>query len=128
VWADQVTRFRRLEAALALASRVAATVEQASLVEWLGARLQEDAGENTTLVYHSIVEEYLPAPQLAAFYALMEEAGARATPRAPLAWVRLEPQPRERRHVLTFQCWPGGPRRPLALCGAHGTNVRAFVR
>ncbi|HET8645876.1 MAG TPA: DUF2332 domain-containing protein, partial [Vicinamibacteria bacterium] len=127
VWADQEARFRRLDGALALAARVAATVDAAPLEEWLPQRLAAAAAGTASVVYHSIVEEYLPAPRLAGFHALMEEAGARATPEAPLAWVRLEPQPGQRRHLLTLQFWPGAARRTLAHCGAHGTNVRTFV-
>jgi hypothetical protein len=127
VWADQVARFQRLRGALELAARVPATVDQASIMQWLPARLAEPAEGTATIVYHSIVEEYVPAGELAAFYQTMEEAGARASARAPLGWVRLEPQPGQKRHQLTLRLWPGGVEQPLALSGAHGTNVRRFV-
>jgi hypothetical protein len=127
VWADQVLRFRRLRGALELAARVPAQVDRASVMEWLPERLAETAEGTATVVYHSIVEEYVPAPELSAFHAAMEDAGARATARAPLAWVRLEPQPGHKRHLLTLRFWPGGEEQRLALSGAHGTNVRRFV-
>lgn len=127
VWADQMARFRRLEGALAVARRVPAPVDAAPLHEWVPARLAEDARGTATVVYHSIVEEYVPPAELAAFHAAVESAGGRATPDAPLAWVRLEPQPGQRRHVLTLQSWPGSGRTVLAVCGAHGSNVRTFV-
>jgi hypothetical protein len=128
VWADQVARFRRLRGALELAARVPATVDAAPLDEWVPARLAEDADGAATVVYHSIVEEYVPAPQLQRFHGAMRDAGARATDRAPLGWVRLEPLPGVRRHGLTVTVWPGGEDRVVAECGAHGTNVRrAFV-
>jgi hypothetical protein len=127
VWADQVARFHRLRGALELAARVPAAVDQASIMQWLPDRLAEPAEGTATVVYHSIVEEYVPAGELAAFRQTMEEAGARASARAPLAWVRLEPQPGHKRHQLTLRLWPGGVEQPLALSGAHGTNVRRFV-
>jgi hypothetical protein len=127
VWADQGERFQRLQGALQLAARVPARVEEARLGQWLPARLAETQPGTMAIVYHSVVEEYLPADELAGFHAAMEESGARATPDAPLAWVRLEPFPGERRHELTLQIWPGGPRRRLALCGAHGAGTRRFV-
>lgn len=127
VWADQVARFQRLRGALELAARVPAKVDAASIMEWLPQRLAERSGDVATVVYHSIVEEYVPAGELAAFYTAMEEAGARASAAAPLAWVRLEPEPGHRRHLLTLRMWPGGEQRGLARCGAHGTNVRRFV-
>jgi hypothetical protein len=127
VWADQVARFRRLRGALELAARVPAAVDAASIMQWLPPRLAEREDGAATVVYHSIVEEYVPAEELAAFHAAMEEAGAAATPRAPLAWVRLEPQPGHKRHLLTLRYWPGGEERVMAVSGAHGTNVRAFM-
>jgi hypothetical protein len=127
VWADQAHRIARLRGAVELAARVPARLERASLIDWLPARLGEPADGQATVVYHSVVEEYVPAEQRAAFHRLMEEHGARATTRAPLAWVRLEPHPGERRHRLTLRQWPGGAEQPLATCGAHGTAVRRFV-
>jgi hypothetical protein len=91
-------------------------------------RLAEEAPGVATVVYHSIVEEYVPAPQLQRFHSALREAGARASDRAPLGWVRLEPLPGIRQHGLTVTTWPGGEDRVVAHCGAHGTNVRrAFV-
>jgi hypothetical protein len=127
VWADQPHRLGRIRGAAELAGRVPARVDEASLVEWLPARLDERAQGAATVVYHSVVEEYLPPAERDAFHRLMEERGAAATARAPLGWVRLEPFPGERRHRLTLRLWPGGLERPLATCGAHGTGVRRFV-
>jgi hypothetical protein len=127
VWADQAARFRRLRGALELAARVPAAVDAASLVDWVPARLAEESDGLATVVYHSIVEEYVPAPELQAFHAALREAGARASVRAPLGWVRLEPLPGVRRHGLSVTLWPGGEDRVVAQCGAHGTNARAFM-
>jgi hypothetical protein len=64
--------------------------------------------------------------------ALLEDAGARATPQAPLAWLRLEPPNRTLagRDVkpglaeLRLTRWPGGSERLLAHAGYHGRPVR----
>lgn len=127
VWADQAERLQRLQGALQLAARVPAVVEAARLVDWLPPRLAEVHRGTMAVVYHSVVEEYLPPEERTAFQEAMEEAGARATPDAPLAWVRLEPFPGQRQHELTLQIWPGEPRRRLATCGSHGTGTRRFV-
>jgi hypothetical protein len=124
VWADQVARFARLRGALALAAEVPATVEAAALHEWIPAQLATPRTGLTTLVYHSVVEEYLPDAARDAFHAALDEAGARATPDAPLAWVRLEPVSSIREHAVTLRLWPGGDERRLALSGAHGAGVR----
>jgi hypothetical protein len=127
IWADQPHRLHRLRGAAALAARVPAHLDTASLVEWLPARLAEPAEGAATVVYHSVVEEYVPPVQWAAFQRLLEDHGRGTSARAPLAWLRLEPHPGERRHRLTLRLWPGGQERPLATCGAHGTGVRRFV-
>lgn len=124
VWADQTARFSRLRGALELAARVPATVEAASLHEWLPAQLAAPRPGVATVVYHSVVDEYLPAAARRAFHEALDEAGARATPDAPLSWVRLEPASSIREHAVTLRLWPGGGERRLALSGAHGSNVR----
>jgi hypothetical protein len=124
VWADQTARFGRLRGALELAARVPATVEAASLHEWLPKRLARPHARVVTVVYHSVVDEYLPEPARQAFYATMADAGARATADAPLAWVRLEPVSSIREHAVTLSLWPGGGERRLAFSGAHGSGVR----
>ena len=61
--------------------------------------------------------------------AAIEEAGARATPQAPLAWVRLEPEELldgvkgSPRMVADLIIWPGAERRILGYTDGH---VRAF--
>jgi hypothetical protein len=123
VWADQAGRFERLRGALELAARVPASVEAASLEAWLPARLARPRKGVVTVVYHSVVAEYLPAEARERFHATLAEAGSRATAEAPLAWVRLEPISAVRSHGVTATVWPGGSERLLATSGAHGTNV-----
>jgi hypothetical protein len=124
VWADQTTRFARLRGALELAARIPVTVAAASLHEWLPDQLARPRAGATTVVYHSVVDEYLPDDARRAFHASMAEAGARATREAPLAWVRLEPASSIREHAVTLRLWPEGEERRLALSGAHGSGVR----
>jgi hypothetical protein len=124
VWADQEARFARLSGALALAARVPATVDAASVDAWIPGRLGETRSGTVAVVYHSVVDEYLPDDVRQTFHRAMAEAGARATPEAPLAWVRVEPADAVRQHAVTLTLWPGGDTRQLALSGAHGTNVR----
>ena len=60
VWADQPARFGRLRGALRIASEVPATVDRADVTEWLPGKLAVPRPGRTTVVYHSIFEEYLP--------------------------------------------------------------------
>ena len=121
VWPDQAHRLRLLKAALAVAAEVPAPVEAADAVAWTARRFRPDPGV-ATVVYHSIVMQYLPDDQRANFKALVREQGARATGAAPLAWLRFEPVGGEA--ALRLTVWPGGGDATLAWSGFHGQNVR----
>jgi hypothetical protein len=123
VWADQGDRHARLRGALELARQVPAGVDQASLDRWTRVQLAEPRDGVATVVLHSVVLEYLDDPARTAFVSTLREAGARATPDRPLAWVRLEPLSRLRHHGVQVDLWPQGTSRTLARCGAHGTDV-----
>ncbi len=123
VWADQTARLARLAGALELARRVPALVDGGSLADWVPAQLARPRPGLATVVYHSVVIEYLSAAVRRAFESALAEAGSRATREAPLAWLRLEPVSRVRGHGVTLTAWPGGRERVLALSGAHGAGV-----
>ena len=128
VWADQQPRFARLRGALEIARRVPAPVVEADLSAWLPAQLEEARPGQATVVYHSIVDEYLPSATRQAFHECLDAAGARATGDAPLYWLRLEPFPDQRTYGVTLKSWPGGTERLLAHSGPHGNDVRPAPR
>jgi hypothetical protein len=69
-----------------------------------------------TVVFHSIVMQYLPAAERDRF-----ERALRAAP-GPVAWLRMEPATDELTEVrLTL--WPEGEERLLARAGYHGDPV-----
>ncbi len=121
VWPDQAARFERLRAALAIAAEVPAPVAAADAGAWLTARLAERADGVTTVVFHSIVWQYLPAASKTAARDALTAAGARASDAAPLAWLRLEPAGPVAGLRLTT--WPGGEDRLLATSSYHGPPV-----
>src|SRR5262249_25421246 len=59
VWPDQVERFHQLAAAIEVAGRVPAKVEQANAAEWVEGALAGGVSGVATVVYHSIVWQYL---------------------------------------------------------------------
>jgi hypothetical protein len=80
----------------------------------------------TTVVWHSIVRQYLSPQERQRVRDLLHSAGTRATDRSPLAHLYLEPaaghgSPPRFEVVLTT--WPGGRRRVLGECEAHGPPV-----
>lgn len=124
VWADQETRFGRLRGAIELAARVPATVDTADIADWLPGQLREHRPGTATVVYHSIVDEYLPEATRQRFHETLREAGGRAAAEAPLFWIRLEPFPGNLEYGVTLTRWPGGEERLVARSGAHGSDVR----
>ena len=116
VWPDQLDRHERLRAALVLARSIEATVERAGAAQWTEERLAEAAPGAATVVFHSIVMQYLPVAERERFERALERAPG------PLAWLRMEPASHEHTEVrLTL--WPGGEDRVLARAGYHGDPV-----
>jgi hypothetical protein len=121
LWADQVARLRLLRAALAVAAEVPVRVDEADAVEWLGERLRPTGGV-ATVVFHSIVMQYLSDDDRAAVVDIVRSEGAAARADAPLAWLRMEPAGEHAEVRLTL--WPGGDESLLAISGYHGGGVR----
>ena len=124
LWADQVERLERLRAAFRVAASEPASVERASVDEWLPRVLGKPRPGVTTVVYHAIVYEYLSEAVRRTFHETLARAGAAATREAPLAWLRFEATPATRGYAATLTTWPGGEERVVATAGAHGTDVR----
>jgi hypothetical protein len=122
VWADQRGRLRLLRDALVVASRLPVGVEAAPAADWLAARLADKRGGRATVVYHSIVMQYLDVAENERLGEVFAEAGSRASRTAPLARLALEPGGEEAELRLTT--WPGGEERLLATSGYHGRPVR----
>jgi len=125
VWADQPPRLARTRGAIEIAGRVPAVVEAADAAEWLPGQLAEACPGRASVVYHSIVEEYMPPGTRRSVREALRVAGARAKREAPLFWLRLEPLPGSLDHVVTLTRWPGGDERQIAVSSAHGSDVRA---
>ncbi|HYQ78540.1 MAG TPA: DUF2332 family protein [Solirubrobacterales bacterium] len=122
VWADQAVRLDRLRAALSVAGGLPVAVARSGAAEWIAERLSGHREGVATVVFHSIVMQYLPAAERQRFEDLMLAAGERATVSAPLAWLRMEPAGEYAEVRLTF--WPGGEERLLAGAGYHGDPVK----
>jgi hypothetical protein len=123
VWPDQSERLARLRAACGAAAQVQASVVRARAAEWVRDQLDAPARDVATVVFHSIVMQYLDRGERGDFEAALREAGAYSTTAQPLAWLRMEPaDPNDTEVRLTL--WPGGEERVLAYAGYHGDPVR----
>ena len=125
VWPDQRERLRTLDGALELATRLPARVERARAAEWLECQLREQRQGVATVVFHSIVMQYLGEDERNRVQSLLKEAGDRADAHAPLAHLAMEPGGEEAHVRLTV--WPGGEERLVATAGYHGPPVRWLV-
>jgi hypothetical protein len=125
VWPDQPARLDRLRGAISVARRVPATLHRRNATEAVaGLDLADGA---LTVLWHSIMWQYLSLPEQSTISADINAIGARATPESPFAHLTLEPHRRtpgaDVEFVVRAHCWPGGDDRLLAACSPHGPPV-----
>jgi hypothetical protein len=124
VWPGQADRFERLESALAIAREMPVDIDAQPVTTWLPEQLATPTPGLTTIVFHSVMWQYLSDADRATVERVLQEAGARATRDAPLAWVRLEPPPRITHNELRLTMWPGGDEVLLATAGFHASRIK----
>jgi hypothetical protein len=120
VWPDQFDRLARLEAAIALAREAKIVVDEEDAVTWTRGRVGISSGAATVL-FHSVMWDYLPRESQAALMDCIAGLGALARPNAPFAWLRMESDGVI--YNLRLTVWPGGESRPLAVVHPHGAWV-----
>lgn len=120
VWADQAERLARLDRALVLPP---APVDRGDAAAWLLHRLAAATPGAFHLIYHTVAWQYFPPATQAACTRAIEEAGARATAEAPLAWLAMEGDGQSPSAVLTLRLWPGDRRLDLGRADFHGRWV-----
>ena len=126
VWADQLERVGRLRGALQIAAEEPLAVEKLPASEFLRRELAAPTPGTTTVVWHSVVRQYLVPGERAEIDALIAAAGERASPEAPLVRLSLEPEKKVQstfRFLVELTAWPGGESRLLAECLGHGPPV-----
>lgn len=122
VWPDMQGRLDRLRGALEVARKVPADVRREDALSFL--RNLELAEGHVTVVWHSVMWQYLSPEDQAAASGLITALGEQATPEAPLAHLCLEPMRRtpeaEPEFLVVLQVWPGGVPRILGSADPHG--------
>jgi hypothetical protein len=121
VWPDQAGRIEQLRAALDLVAADPPVVERASAGGWLEQALRERRPGNATVLFHSMVWQYLSDTERERVKGAIEAAGAEAVADAPVAWLRLELGGELADVHLTT--WPGGEESLIARAGYHGRPV-----
>jgi hypothetical protein len=134
VWPDQPQRLDRMASAMAITAENPPEIVAGDAAPFVEARAHPQEGVATT-VFHSIAFQYFPGQTQARIRAHMERAGARATAKAPLAWLRFEMETSvsstddTEAPTLRLTLWPGGDPeaggkdRLLAHAHPHGRLV-----
>lgn len=125
VWPDMQARHARLAGAIELARREPVAVERADAASYVD-RL-ELADGHLTVVWHSVMWQYVPVEQQERVTARLAALGAAADDSAPLVHLFAEPTRRtpEERHRfwVVAEAWPDAGRRFLAQMAPHGIPV-----
>lgn len=122
VWPDQTRRHERLRGAFALADQTQVDVRRQDAVSFVE-EIEPREGA-TTVLWHSVMWQYLAPADQETLAARIEALGAAATASAPFAHLFLEPtrrtpdSPHDFLVVLTE--WPAGERRILGEAHPHG--------
>lgn len=128
VWPDQVRRRARLRAALRVAAEVPAVVLRRGASEVVADI--EPAEGRTTVLWHSVMWQYLDRYEQHDIAGAVEALGRRARRDAPFAHLSMEPTrrtpDREHEFLVVARLWPRaatwspGERRILAVAAPHG--------
>ena len=82
------------------------------------------------IIQHTVAWQYFPAHAQHRGTALIEAAGARATPETPLAWMQMETDGDTTGAIgaaLTLRLWPGDLTLHLGRADFHGRWVKWTV-
>jgi hypothetical protein len=121
VWADQVERIGRLRGACDLAAQIPADLRAESAVDTIaGIKLEPGTW---TVLWHSIMWQYLSIDQQIAIKSAIETVGAAATSSARFAHAFLELVKGGADTPIELVTWPGSVRRRLGTAPPHGIPV-----
>lgn len=124
IWPDEPDRLARVTGAIEIARSHPAVVDTAGAVAWVERCLAEPHPGRLTVVWQSVMRQYLDETERHMLEARMEQAGSQATDESPLAWVTLEPgDDHLSNFTATCRSWPHETTVTLADCGAHGPPV-----
>ena len=122
VWPDQLDRLERLQEAFRVADEVPAVVRRADAVSFVQDLQLVDG--TLTVLWHSVMWQYLSRPDQSAVRARIDELGAAASRGMPFAHLSLEPARRtpdsDHEFLVALELWPGGERRILGSAHPHG--------
>ena len=124
VWPDQTARHARLAGALRLAAELPVAVQPVGAAEFL-AEVAPVPG-TLTVVWHSIMRQYVPAEEWARVDAELTRLAAESTPEAPFVYIAFEPERVGERFPFRLSVRQGQDERVvLAEANPHGIPATA---
>lgn len=125
IWPEERGRHALFDQAKGQVIAVKPRLEKADALSWIEARLDDLNPDRASVFYHSVFAPYLSGADIAVLSELMETAGRSATPAAPLAYLRFEPEEIDGsfEFFLDLKIWPGGENRRLLRAHPHGLWV-----
>lgn len=124
VWADQPERLNRLRGAIKIARQADYRLDQADAGVWLEEELAAPTQGTCTVIFHSIMWQYMPPETQDRAATAIQSAGSTATHETPVAWLRLELDEPTQFPVLRLTTWPDGTESILATAHFHGAWVK----
>ncbi len=125
VWPDQAARHARLAGALRLAAELPAPVQAVGAADFL-AGVAPVPG-TLTVVWHSVMRQYVPAEEWSRVDAELGRLAARSTPEAPFAHIAFEPERVGERFPFRLTVRQGrADRTVLAEANPHGLPATAI--
>ncbi|GAB4268011.1 MAG: hypothetical protein Kow0013_18470 [Pararhodobacter sp.] len=116
LWPDQPHRLALTRAAIAARPPLP---DRADAIDWLAGRLDPRPGR-LHLIWTTVAWHYFAPASQRRGTALIEAAGAQATPDAPIAWLAHEADGAGPGAGLTLRLWPGDLRLDLGRADFHG--------
>lgn len=123
IWAEQADRRERFLAAIAVARKLKPEIEAADAGDWLHERLRSRPENRTTIVYQSVMAQYLSKETRKMVKHALGNCAQMASATRPLAWLRFEPDEGGVNFSVDVTMWPGGTSRRLAYAHPHGAWV-----
>ncbi len=122
IWPDEPDRLARSDAALSVAAPRPPMVVRARALDWLPDALDRRRDGELTVVWHSVMRQYVTDAEWQRLLAAFGDALA-ANPERPIAWVGMEPVPGGTGAAITLQTTGDQAATRIARCDDHGPPV-----
>jgi hypothetical protein len=123
VWPDQLDRIERLRGALTVAGSLSVALDRDTASDWLPRALASPVRGAATVIFHSVVRQYLSEAEREDLTRILWAAGEGASSDAPVAHLSFEPGIEQLPFAVRLTMWPRGEQVAIASSGPHGRDV-----